>query len=448
VDADPFVVALVRMGGEGRPWAVAFGRASGQPTLRSVADPRDQESVARMVHDVGAELLEVFPVTPRADGHDSPQVWLPDPSHLDLLHQMAYAYSSARWPLADMRALNRIGRLLNALFLQWQYPAQQTVAIATDVLRSLYTFPATPARQGHLGFLLEWLNDHGDRTARLAAATVAEQRAVSTTIDGGFERRVLAPLLERYVESGRSDQASATQLRSLVEDEVATRWVIAVGAFRAVGRDPRPANSGLAMLRALSDKSWAELWVRPAELETLGQPVRWRERETDRDAIAAAAEMYRRELADQQHREALAHGDADIATDLARRGKGMVGRVTTRDRADGALTVRYTVPDALDVRVGTTYQPMGRTDLELKAVGSDAGRREVTFTLTTKGDNPDDDHGIRTRQELVLIEHSPEFLTANKIGNMRTTYATALDGLINGARDESDERPGVDGDDA
>jgi hypothetical protein len=109
--------------------------------------------------------------------------------------------------------------------------------------------------------------------------------------------------------------------------------------------------------------------------------------------------------------------------------------------------VRYTVPDALDVRVGTTYQPMGRTDVELKAVGSDPGRREVTFTLTTKEDNPDDDHAIRARQELVLIEHAPEFLTTNKIKNMGTN-GTALDGLINGARDDSDERPDADGDDA
>jgi hypothetical protein len=400
-----------------------------------------------MVQDLGTDLLDAFPSTPRAEGDGSPQIWLPDPSHLDLLHQMAYAYSSARWPLADMRALNRIGRLLNALFLQWQYPAQQTVAVATDVLRSLYTFPSTPARQGHLGFLLEWLNDHGDRTARLAAATVAEERAVSTTIDGGFERRVLAPLLERYVDSGRGDRASAMQLCSLVEDEVAIRWAITVGALRAVGRDPRPANSGLAELRALSDESWAELWVRPAARETLGQPVRWRERETDRDAIAAAADMYLREWADQLRREVLAHGDAGVAMDLARRGKGMVGRVTTRDRADNTLTVRYTVPDALDVRIGTTYRPMGRTGVMLEAVDSDPAHREVSFTVTFEPGRSDGGQEIRVRQELILIEHTPEFFTKKKIEHMGWNK-TALDALIKGARDDSDERLAPEGDDA
>lgn len=443
VASDPFVVALVRMGGEGRPWAIASGHASGRPSLRSVADPRDQASVARMAEAFGDDLLGVFPTAPRTEGTSAPQLWLPDPSHLDLLHQMAFAYGDARWPLPDMRGLNRTSRLLNALFLQWQHPSQQTVAIATDVLRALYTFPATPARQGHLGFLLEWLNDHGDRTARLAAATVAEERSVSTTVDGAFERRVLAPLLERYVSSGRADQATAGQLRSLVEEEVAERWDIAVGALRAVRGDPRPENPGLATIRVASEQSWNRLWVEPGARAALGQPVRWRERETDRDAVQAATEMYRHELADQQRREALAHGDEEIAVDLARRGKGMVCRVTAIDRSEGTMKVRYSVPDALDVRAGTTYQPMGQTKVELKAVDSDPANREVTFSIrdTTQGGST-----ITPRTTLTLVEHAPPFLTTKKIDHMGKDE-TQLDALIRGARDVSDERPGPDGDD-
>lgn len=429
------------MGGEGRPWAIAAGFQAASPKVWSVADPRVQPDVAPIVESFGTDLVDVFRegVEPESTER-SQQIWLPDPSHLDLLHQMAFAYAYERWPLEDMSQLNRVGKLFNCLFLQSTFPAQMTALTATDALRSLFIFPATPARQGHLGFLIEWLNEHGSRTARLNAASNAEERAVSTSIDGQFERRILQPLLRRYIESNRTDSSVAAQIRSFVEEEARKRWEITVGALRIIRRDPRPINSGVSKVKSLGRQSWSRLWLEPVAKEEAGKVPGWRGRETDRTAVAAARHYLRNELASRLRLEALAHGDVEIAKVLVRQGSGLVGNIVAIDSQAATIDVHFTEPENLDIREGTTYKCFGNSSATLQSVESDASRRHVKLSVSEGQD------AFRIAQRLLLIEHAPDFLTQNKIDNMNTN-GTRIDQLLSQATRSDEEGPTLIGGD-
>ena len=437
--ANPFVVALVRMGGEGRPWAIASGFADRSPTVRAVADPRVQPDVAPMVEAFGLDLIQVFPAGAPRDSVSQAQLWLPDPSHIDLLHQMAFAYAYERWPLPDMRQLNLVGKLFNSLFLQSTYPAQQTIMTATSALRSMYTFPATPVRQSHLGFLIEWLNDHGSRTARLNAATNAEERAVSTSIDGRQERRVLQPLLEDYVSSNRQATNLAEQIKRFVGEEARSRWEMTVGALRLIQKDDRPTNAGVSVVRRLGRTSWNSLWCEPAVKESRGERPYWRGRETDRSAVPAARQYLREELAERLRTEALAHGDREIAEHVIRRGGGLAGRVVRT--AGSAIELQYSEPEHLDAREGTTYKAFGDLATTYTVVGSDPSSRTVELESDQTA------IPLRPRGKQLFLEHAPEFMTTNKIDNMQS-QGTRIDQILGAAAQGSDEVAGPEGDDS
>jgi hypothetical protein len=424
---DPFIVALVRIGGEGRPSAIAFGKASTTPSVVTTPDSRKPEAVAEMVEKFGIELLREFPPEDALDVW--PQMLLPDRSHLELIHQMAYAYAFSKYPLAEMQRLNTVGRLMNSLFLQWQNPLQNTVLLASEALQSLYIFPASQARLGHLGFLLEWLVDHGGRAeqreaavraARLEAAVRAEQRSVSTSLDGAFENQRIADLLRRYAESQHTQEATAAAIKRVLEDEALSRWNLTRAAHQTINGDSRPANFGLRTLRSFSRRSWNRLWVLPRQKELNGQRVYWRGLETDMTAIGSAEEMMITELASQIRQEALAHGDREIALTLVNRGKAVHGTAIRPSTESGLLTVHYDNSVEIDFRGGTTYRLFGTADLEVKYESADPARRIAHF-IVEKGRN-----SFKDGDEVILIEYTPDFFVTNKIRNMVQQPTTQL----------------------
>ena len=432
---DPFIVALLRVGGEGRPSAIAYGKSSSSPLVLSVPDSREPRSVAEMVQTFGNHLLREFPTDDSLSLRS--QVLLPDRSHLELLHQMAYAYAFSKWPLADMGLLNTVGRLLNSLFLQWQNPIQNNVVLASDALQSLYIYPASPARQGHLGFLLEWLVDHGSRLARHQSAMKAETRSVSTSLDGEFEDREITDLLKTFEESNRSDHSVGNSLKKILEAEALHRWHLSRAAFQTILQDPRPTNFGLRTLHAQSRRAWSRLWVIPRQTELNGQRAYWRGTETDMSATSAAEEMMLIELATQMKQEALSHGDWEIALSLVRRGKAIHGSVVTCRPQDGLLTVSYDNPDEVDFREGTTYRPFGTAELQVRYEDVDLVSRHVHFTVE-KGALP-----FTSGDEILLIEYNPDFFVFNKIRNMSQQPTTGLDEVFRkpSSRPDTDTSP-------
>ena len=104
-DADILVVAFVRMGGESRPWGMAFGHPGSRPKLLTVAEARNRDVVADMAAEFAPVLLKHLR-TPGYVGHDPAsaddllplrQVWLPNSTHLDMVHHLAFAYAFTKW---------------------------------------------------------------------------------------------------------------------------------------------------------------------------------------------------------------------------------------------------------------------------------------------------------------------------------------------------------------
>ena len=115
------------------------------------SEPRDRDLVADMAAATARLFLEHFR---RPDFDDeSPsdwrqittlrQLWLPNPSHLDMLHFLNYTYTFTKFGDTDRAMLlNKLGRLMGWLFREAHRPGQITVMVATDGLREAYSFPA------------------------------------------------------------------------------------------------------------------------------------------------------------------------------------------------------------------------------------------------------------------------------------------------------------------
>ena len=415
ISEDSLVIALVRMGGESTPWGISVGSPHSKPELFTVADPREPQARARMIGEFANYLLKYF-CHPRLNASESAlqaggpikQLWIPDPSHLDLLHQIAYGYAFANGPLDDMADLNDLGRLLNCLFIQWQHPGQQMVMIISDCLRSMYTFPASPVRQHHLGFLTAWLADDRTRTERLANATEAEETSISTTIDGAIERKLLNPLLERFTKTGRTDEVVGREIRNIIEHQLNDRWNTAVNGLRSITTDKREENPGVTTLAGISANSWNQLWVRNVNFERKGQQTFWPALETDKSPTSAAISANKRALAATQSKEALAHGDQELAMDLINSGHGMVCEVNQSLKTEGDLkhfTVEYSIPSNLDVRIGTSFCPFGQQDIELTVLENDPAKHIVRLEGKSN---------FKVGEQLLLLEHTPDFLIEGK----------------------------------
>ena len=63
IDENPMMLAFVRMAGESRPWALAYGRfLDDEPKCLSVPDGRNRNAVAEMCELLAEDLLEYFRV--------------------------------------------------------------------------------------------------------------------------------------------------------------------------------------------------------------------------------------------------------------------------------------------------------------------------------------------------------------------------------------------------
>ena len=133
-DEDLLIVAFVRMGGESAPWGIAWGHPDKRPEIRTVPEARNREAVAEMVAKFAPVLLEHYwsPLTHpahRATGLNTElplrQVWMPNGSHIDMLHFLAYSYSFTKFGDATRyNTLNALGRLAGWLFREHDRPGR------------------------------------------------------------------------------------------------------------------------------------------------------------------------------------------------------------------------------------------------------------------------------------------------------------------------------------
>ena len=88
-DEDIFIVSFLRMGGESRPWGVAYGTIADGPTVLTVPEGRNRQLVGDMMATFAAAILSHFRHPSFSEGPAAystlplRQLWLPGTSHLE-----------------------------------------------------------------------------------------------------------------------------------------------------------------------------------------------------------------------------------------------------------------------------------------------------------------------------------------------------------------------------
>ena len=405
------IVAFVRMGGESSPWGVAFGRPGRKPTVLSVPEPRTRDDVAAMMADFAPALLEHFlhprfSVEGRVEARDGKnpalparQIWLPTRAHLEMLHFLAYTYHRTKYGAEERRdVLQALARAGGWLFREGQRVGQMVTMVATEVLAEAYTFPSDDIRQGHLGFLLAWLQTKGGSSARSAAADAAERESVSTSLDPGFESDELQPFVDAYNDARRDEDTAAMEkaagrIKRLLEPELLRRWKLTEAAIDAIASDRRRENAGVSKLMKASQDEHYKQYLRiehKFEDPDDGPPFT-PSPETDRHPAAAGSRYYVCASSEELRDRLLVHDDWEMQAEQVASGEAIDGVITNVDvQKNGRATRVYWTVESdgtlpLRLREGATLCVVGcdRRHVEiLEIVQKDAKTNQFECEVT------------------------------------------------------------------
>lgn len=363
-DDDLMVLAFIRMGGESRPWGVAYGNQGSKPTILAVPDGRRRTLVADMMAEFGKELLSFFrhpeysPDTPaNYESDPARQLWLPGPTHVEMLHLLALAYARTRFERDDIELLRSLGNLANCLYIEQQRPGQQTIMSAAASLRDTFYFPSASIRQAHLGHLLGWLNGGSSRDQRLVVATRAEEDSVATSLNPEVERRTLDSEVERWNNAQRKkDKKAQTASESVIEQvlskELQRRWKLTSDAVEQLRNDRRKRNPHLEKLVESGAKSFFNLWGRQAVREYDGEDSFWPNVFTDRNPRTSANRFLQRNAESRAARSELVHGDRELQREELAVGHGVIVKVLKVHSTGDQWTLKYSYPDLPTVEAG------------------------------------------------------------------------------------------------
>lgn len=342
---DRLSVAFLKMGGETRPWAVAWKHGTDEPEFRFVPEPRERARVDAMAAELGGVLAEHLrhpafagPI-PEEPESLAPlrQLWVPNDSHLTMLHHFAYSYSRRKLDQPHAPELRLLGRTALFCFLEAQRPGQQLVIDAGAALRSAYDFPAEDSRQAHLGFLLAWLSARGDRDHGIAAALDAERFPVSSSLLPALERTELAPLVEAH-DAARDDgnESQRAEAESAIGDslrpELERRLALVDDAVTLIATDPRPVNRGVSELVAHTLDTQFYDYLRPEERAIAEGSDPWVDSpETDFNARGAARRYFTNDAAADRMFAALVHDDRELEAEAIAKGRAFRGTITSVD---------------------------------------------------------------------------------------------------------------------
>jgi len=379
------LVAFVRMGGESRPWAVMWKKGSKRPQFRFAADGRNRQLVDTMLLDLAEDLTSTLWHPGHWDPYDPedtdaltldnlPQVWLPNSSHIDMLHLLAYAYARRKGNSDEDETLSLLGRTALRLFLESRRAGQQLVVNASNAVRSAYDFPCEDFRQAHLGLLLAWLDERGDRDAGYAAARAAERSPVSTSLLPDIERKQLAPLVETYNDASKSGdtrtaRSAERSIGVILREDLERRLDLVERSIEALESDDRDPNPGLSVLIRDTMKTHYYEYVRPEAnaLESGRRP--WvPSPESDFEPRSAIRRFFTLDASADLTRSTLIHYDRELEAEAINAGSAFRGTIV-KVEVDRSLKPARTVwhiedpsPGPLSLRQWDKVCVVGRPD--------------------------------------------------------------------------------------
>jgi hypothetical protein len=443
-DKDLMIVAFVRMGGESRPWGIAYGTPNKPPKLLSVPEARNRDLVAEMVVEFATALLKHLrhpsfsstAVEQKSDLEPLRQVWLPNDSHLDMLHHLAFAYARTRFGGETQPTLNAFGRACGWLFRESQRPGQMATMVTTNVLTEAFTFPCERIRQSHLGYLLAWLRSKGNYRKRIATAGEAENVPMSTSLAPDDERIHLAPLVEKWGPAFRS--GSVGECKKLSKDIAATispalehRWNLVSDAIGLLREDKRHTNAGVTNLVS---ETVAEQWYQFIRMELQQDddqdgPAFFTSIETDHHPAAAASRFMVYQASAELVNGLLIHDDEELFAEAVSRGDAFRGKIIeVRDEGTNRSTRPvWTILDKanrqLRLREGSGVEAVGfkKRQAEIVSVSDHQDGVLIELEITASKTNRSPGPGIHAfpPNERVMIGKEVKFASRSGEGISR-----------------------------
>jgi hypothetical protein len=445
-DDQVLVLAFVKMGGESAPWGISWGHPGKTPELLTVAEPRTRDDVAKMMAQFAPVLLTHLNHPQHSRFGPDPeaslppfQVWVPNDSHLEMLHHLAYSYTFTRFgDPSRVVHLQALGRACGWLFRESQRPGQLTVITATRALTETYTFPAETTRQGHLGFLLAWLQTKGGRDARMQAAEAAERLSMASNLDPKVEREELQQYVEMYDEArtekdtGQLERARK-RVHEVLMEELGRRFGLTVDAIRAIAIDKRRENKGLGVLvkESLTEHRLQYRRIEQRIDDKDDGPAFTPSPETDRYPAAAASRYYVHEASQEQLETLLVHDDRELQAQLVGSGQAISGVIReVRDEgegrkkipiwvveSDGELPLRFREDSAVCV-VGVPNRQLRIRSIEKTPEQKYRFELEVTQGKRERNENgrivPAAESKVLNRQWVVLVKPSMDQIARRK----------------------------------
>ncbi len=219
IKEEALVVAFVAMAGEDTTiHAVALGRVGGTAEVFCVADPRNRDAQAELLHWLGAALEVEFEACREAGTF--PQLIVsssPAAQHLDTVAEHR-RYANAE----DYPRVRRFGTLLSFFTDRLPLAGQQALLTATGLLRAHWATGQQPGEDEHLGAMLTWL-DPSSGADFFDALMAAETVPMGCKTDPGFDRDVLEPLVSAWgkaKEEGEDVEPMRRDIRRALEPVV------------------------------------------------------------------------------------------------------------------------------------------------------------------------------------------------------------------------------------
>lgn len=370
IDApNPAFLAFVRMSGETRPWGIAFGTRADGPKFFTVDDGRNRVEIDAILEEFAIGFLDYFRVENRTfkpiakddlGADNPPQVWVPNSSHIDMLHFINYSHWKPR-DEDDLSSLKpTLARLCGWLFRESKFTGQQLIIDSAAALRDHYVFPVDDVTISNPSMALEWLEDRDSIEEHVAESRKWGEDAAGTTLQPDVERK-LEPLMDRV-------NPKSAEIQMLLIAELERRWQTAALAHEALMNDLRPSNDGAGTLlvnslnRFVFSFQSTERRVADPDSGKAFTP----HPETDNHGSAAAASYYDMQAADSQFFPALVHFDEEMLKDALYSGHaiaGVVQHITIENTGPRSREIywrfRVQARDDFRLREGESMAPMG-----------------------------------------------------------------------------------------